>query len=358
MKKIFLILLSAVLLLSAGCGAQQPEPTEAVVPETTVPATQAPAEAPTEPPTEPVPVCVEALVQVADAPAILLLLNRGDSVDVVGEFDEQHYVVKTEQGYGLVEKQLLRFSGETAYEVWTGYTYSGAEVYSNYQFIGDPVATLGLNTQVEVLDELEYGYVVKTGEVSGFIPKESLSRNRIQYKSGGGGSQDGGDISLNFGGVVKLSVIEQTGEVTGQAEVLADGTQVILGYFQMGDCVSVVSEEGFAPAWEGYHTLYLDGFYAYMPMNLALASGEEAYTQWSGYSGYSACVYDTYLLLGESVALATNTQVTVLWGGGDYYVVSIGDDIGYMAVEKVGESRYATGGGGGGGGGDWTPPAL
>ena len=358
MKKVILILLAAVLLLSAGCGAQQPEPTEAVVPETTVPATQAPTEAPTEPPTEPVPVCMDATVQVADAPAVLMLLNRGDCVDVVGEFDEQHYVVKTEQGYGLVEKQLLRFSGEAAYEVWTGYAYSGAEVYSNYQFIGEPVTTLGLNAQVEVLDELEYGYVVKTEDVSGFIPKESLSRNYIRYKSsGGGGGQDGGDISLSFGGVVKLSVIEQTGEVTGKAEVLADGTQVILGYFQMGDCVSVVSEEGFAPAWDGYYTLYLNGFYAYMPMNLALTDGEEAYTQWSGYSGYSACVYDNYLLLGEGTAISTNTQVTILWDGGDYYVVSIGDDIGYMAVEKVGESRYATGGGGGGGG-EWTPPVL
>ena len=52
MKKLMIFLLAAVLLMTAGCGAKQPDPTEAQVPETTFPATEAPTEPPTEAPTE------------------------------------------------------------------------------------------------------------------------------------------------------------------------------------------------------------------------------------------------------------------------------------------------------------------
>ena len=360
MKKLMVILIAALLILAAGCNQQQPEPT---VPETTVPVTEEPTEtpteepteAPTEEPTEPVPDCVNAVVQVDNAPAVLALLSRGDTVDVVGEYDEDHYVVKTESGYGLIEKQLLRMSGEAAYEVWTGYAHGGAPMYGNYQLTGEAIQSLNLNTQVEVLDELKYCYVVKYGETVGFMAKGQVSRNKIQY-SGGGGGADGGDISLSFGGIVTLSAIEQSGDVTGTAEVLAEGTQVILGYFDRDELAPVVAEEGFAPAWDGYYTLYLNGLYAYLPQNLALMEGEAAYEQWSGYTGYSGAVYDSYLLLGDSKNVNLNTSVTVLWDGGEFYVVSINDAIGYMARDQVSPNRYATGGGGGGG--DWTPPAM
>lgn len=364
MKKMMIFLLAAVMLLAAGCGTNRPEPTEPTVPETTIPAaetpTEPPTEAPTEAPTEPVPTCVNAVVQVDDTPAILLLLNRGDTVDVVGEYDEDHHVIKTESGYGLVEKQLLRISGEPAYEAWTGYAYANAEVCANYQLTGEAMESLKLNTQVEVLDELKYCYVVKVEEIFGFVLKEQVSKNYIRYSSGGGnsGGTDGGDISLNVGGVVTLSAIEQSGEVIGTAEVLADGTQVILGYFNREELAPVVAEEGFAPEWEGYYTLYLDGMYAYLPKNLALAEGEEAYAQWDGFAGYNAVVYDTRLLQGDGVKIGVNTSVTILWDGGDFYVVNINGDVGYMAINLVGQNRFATGGGGGSSGGDWTPPAL
>ena len=363
MKKMMTILLAVLLLLTAGCVPQQQEVTEPTVPETTVPVTEEPTEAPTEEPTEepteaptePIPDCINAVVQVDNAPAILTLLNRGDTVDVVGEYDDDHYVVKTESGYGLIEKQLLRMSGEEANVVWTGYTYGGAPIYSNYQLTGDATQSLNLNTQVEILDELKYCYVVKYGETVGFMAKGQVSRNKIQY-SGGGGSADGGDISLGFGGIVTLSTVEQSGDVTGTAEVLADGTQVILGYFDREELAPVVAEEGFAPEWDGYYTLYLNGLYAYLPQNLALLEGEAPYEQWSGYTGYSGAVYESYLLLGDSKNVNLNTSVTVLWDGGEFYVVSINDAIGYMAKDKVSPNRYATGGGGGGD--DWTPPIM
>ena len=365
MKRILILLMAAILLMTAGCGAQQPESAEVPTPPTTVPATEAPTEppteAPTEAPTEPVPECVNAVVQVDDAPAILELLNRGDAVDVVGEYDEDHYVIKREIGYGLVEKQLLRMSSEPAYEVWTGYATRKAALYTNYQLMGEVQANLNMNTQIDVLDELEYCYVVKVGEESGFIAKAQVSKDYIRYSGGGGGGggADGGDISLSFGGIARLSVIEQSGEVTGTAEVLADGTQVILGYFDREELAPVVAEEGFAPAWEGYYTLYLDGLYGYLPQNLALAEGEESYIQWDGFAAHQAKVYDNRLLQGEGVQISVNTSVTILWDGGDVYVVSIDGDIGYMAKTLVGQKRFSTNrGGGGNSGGDWTPPAM
>jgi len=348
------------MLLTAGCNQQQPVPT---VPETTVPVTEEstktpteePTEAPTEEPTEPVPECINAVVQVDKASAVLTLLSRGDTVDVVGEYDKDHYVVKTESGYGLIEKQLLRMSGEGAYEGWTGYAYGGASIHDNYQLIGGAIQSLNQNTQVDVMDELKYCYVVKSGEIIGFMRKSQVSRNPIQY-SGGGGGADGGDISLSFGGIVTLSAIEQKGDVTGTAEVLADGTQVMLGYFNREELAPVVAEEGFAPAWDGYYTLYLNGLYAYLPQNLALLEGEASYEQWNGFTGYSGAIYDNFLLLGEGKNTALNTSVTVLWDGGEFYAVSVNDAIGYMAKDQISPNRYATGGGGGGG--DWTPPAM
>ena len=357
MKKWMTILLAALLLLIAGCIPQQQDPTEPTVPETTIPATEEPTEEPTveptEEPTEPVPDCINAVIQVDNAPAVLTLLNRGDSVDIVGEHDEDHYVVKTESGYGLIEKQLLRMSGEEAYTVWTGYTHGGAPMYGNYQLSGEAVRRLNLNTQVEVLDELKYCYVVNYGETVGYMAKGQVSRNKIQYSGGGA---DGGDISLGFGGIVTLSTVEQSGDVTGTAEVLADGTQVILGYFDREGLAPVVAEEGFAPDWDGYYTLYLNGLYAYLPRNLALLDGEAPYEQWSGFTGNSGAVYESFLLLGDRKNVNVNTSVTILWDGREFYVVSINDTIGYMAKDKVSPNRYATGGGGGGG--DWTPPIM
>ncbi|MEE1327295.1 MAG: hypothetical protein UHS47_01985, partial [Oscillospiraceae bacterium] len=102
--------------------------------------------------------------------------------------------------------------------------------------------------------------------------------------------------------------------------------------------------------------LYLNGLYAYLPQNLALLEGEAPYEQWNGFTGYSGAVYESYLLLGDSKNVNLNTSVTVLWDGGEFYVVSINDAIGYIAKDKVSPNRYATGGGGGGG--DWTPPIM
>ena len=285
-----------------------------------------------------------------------MLLNRGDMVDVVGEFDEEHYAIKTESGYGLVEKQLLRMEGEAAYEPWTGYAKGNTSFYENYQLMGTPKSTLGLNASCAILDELDYCYVARVGEEMGFIKKDEVSKNYIVYRPSGGGGADGGDISLSFGGANLLSLVIQSGDVSGTAEVIADGTQVILGYFDRDDDVPVVVEEGFAPEWEGYYTLYFDGLYAYMPTNFALMEGEEEYAQWDGFAASGARVYDNFLLQGEGKALTTNTGITVLWDCGGVYVVSVNGEIGYMPASMASQNRIVFYGGGGGQ--EWTDPVM
>ena len=118
MKRIALVLLCLVLLLTVGCAKQEPVATT----EVTTQPTTAPTET-TAPPTEPLPQTEEATILADHVPAILSILSRGDTVDVVGEYDEGHYVIKTEQGYGLVEKNLLTMPDDESYEAWTGYSH-------------------------------------------------------------------------------------------------------------------------------------------------------------------------------------------------------------------------------------------
>lgn len=376
MKKYILVLLALTLLLCAGCKKQEPVQTEAptTVPteptETTVP--------PTTEETIPVPELNMGSALVDETPAILDTLVRDDVVDVVGEYDEDHYVIKTDLGYGLVKKELLRLESEAAYEVWTGYAYWNAEVYDNLYLTGEPSQELKTNTKVEVLDDIGYCYVVRVEETVGFMNKSRLSQwpfsSRGGNSSDGGGSgggstgADGGDISLQFnGGMVLLAAIEQKGDVTGQATVLADGTEVVLGYFNRGEEIPIVAEDGFAENREGHVTVYLDGLYAYVPQNLVETEGAEAYEPWEGYSRWNGVVYDNFHLLGDPVdKLYSNVKVLVIGELENCYLVEVNEVTGYMSKDVVSKTRISTGGGssdGGGGGNadggaEWSPPAL
>ena len=377
MKKHLIVLLVFILILCAGCGKQAPEQTEATTPETTAPSENAVSET-TLPPetteeTVPVPEVFYGTAKVNKTPAVLSILKRGDVVDVVGEYDDSHYVIKTELGYGLVKKHLLRGEAEAAYETWTAYAYYNAELYDNLNLAGEPVQKLHQNAKVQILDDLGYCYVVQVEDVPGFMMKTRVAK--WPFSSGGGDSSsgggstsgDGGDISLQYhGGITLLSAIEQKGEVSGQGTILADGTEVILGYFDRGDDIPVVAEEGFADNWEGYHTVYLDGLYAYVPQDLVQNPDEEAYEAWDGYSRWNGVIYDNFQLLGEPTdKLYTKVQVRVIGELENCYIVEFNGVTGYMAKDLVSQTRISTGGGGsdsssggGGGGGDWTPPAM
>ena len=380
MKKYLIVLLALALLLCAGCAKEEPVQTEAPTVAPTVPAeTEEPTVPPTTEETIPVPQVNMGKALADKTPAILDTLMRGDTVDVVGEYDEDHYVIKTDLGYGLVQKNLLRLDSETPYEVWTGYAYWHAEVYDNLYLTGEPVQLLQTNTKVEVLDDIGYCYVVRVGELDGFMNKSRLTKWHIpgggSPSSGGdGGSStgaDGGDISLQFqGGVTLLAAITQEGEVTGQGVVLADGTDVVLGYFSRSEEIPMVAEEGFAENREGHATVYLDGIYAYVPQALVQAADAAAYESWTGYSRWNGVVHDNFHLLGDPIdKLYTNVQVTIVAELENCYQVEVNEVTGFMAKDLVSKTRISTGGGGGSyddggssggssGGGEWTPPAM
>lgn len=379
MKRIALILLCLILLLTTGCAKQEP----AVSTEATTQPTTAPMET-TAPPTEPLPQTEEATILADHVPAILSILSRGDTVDVVGEYDEEHYVIKTELGYGLVGKNLLAMPGAEAYEAWTGYSRWNRNVYDNYRLTGTPIQVLKTNTKIEVLDDLGGCYVVKVEDITGFMKLEDISKSVIRAQSsdddggsggggssgGGGGGQDGGDISLQFhGGIVLLSAITQEGSVTGKATVRADGTEVVLGFFDREEPVQVVVEAGLAEDWEGYATVMMDDLYAHVPETLIQRKGEEPYAQWDGFAKYNTLFYDNFYLRGEGKRLNTNTAIHVVADLDTCYLVSVEGSLGYVSKTMVSQTKIVTrstqteddGGGGssgGGGGQEWSDPVL
>ncbi len=362
MKKYLTLLLVLALLVCAGCTQQPPDPT--------VPSTE-PSQAPSEPteatdaPTEPteteppVPETTEVSLKANGTPVVLLTLSRGDVVELVGEFDETHNIVKAQDLYGLVEKRLLRTAAQEAYTPWTGYAYSSAPLYAHHQLQGEPIQTLTLNTTVEILEDLGSSYLVRCQDTLGCMKKSSVSASYITYSGGSSGGADGGDIELRQPTLGLLASVPQSGEVTGQATVLTDGVDLIACYLGTADPVLMVTEDGFAEPREGYVPVYLSdvGLIGYVPASLLKAAGDEAYTPWDGYANFSAEVYDNFYLLGDPMSKpAVNTAIDVVEELESCYVIEFNGTLCYMAKNLVSRTPLTVGGGDSGG--EWSPPAM
>lgn len=362
MKRLLAFLLCLVMLFVAGCTPAEPDPTEE--PTAATEPTEI-TEAPTEPseetePTEtepPAPETVGGTVLADRTAVVLTTANRDETVDVVGEYDEYHYVVKTEQGYGIIEKRLVRMDGGEAYVQWNGYAYSGAKLYNNYHLLPEGVQELAMNTQILVLDSLGDSCVVQVGETIGYMRLDEISHNYIQYTPGSG-SADGGDISLGDRGVTLLSsFVPQSGEVSGSAVVLADGAEIMLGWYDRGETAQIITEEGYAEAKDGWHAVYLEGLCGYIRQNLAAQEGAEPYAEWDGYAHSQAGLYNNYYLTGEPVTkLSANTSVHILCDLGNCYLVIAGDTTGYMDKGQVSETYITYSGSSGGG--EWSDPVM
>ena len=124
MKRITACLLGVLLLVLSACGTASPvaEPTASPAPTAETTATPEPTPSP-----EPTPTTSGAAVRVLKAPAILALLEK-DAAVTIEEAQEDFYLVSSDAGRGLVEKRLLVPESAGAYEGWTGYAQSGAEL--------------------------------------------------------------------------------------------------------------------------------------------------------------------------------------------------------------------------------------
>lgn len=344
MKRYITILLA--LLLLCGCAKKSPADTQPV--ETTL-ETMMPAA--TEPELE------YMTAEVDGIPAVLATLSRGDTVHVVGAFDEKHHIVKLDTGYGMVEKNLIRLEGETPFEAWSGYSYHNAEVYDNYRLAGDPVKKLASNAKVEVLDDLGYCLLVHHDGVDGYMKPEQLAKSPRGGGSGSGSSknngggagneggsdgnatgEDGGDIWLQASWeVTRLSVItSQQGEAAGKATVLADGTEVVLGYFDRGDRIPVVKQNSHGDQL----TVCLDGLYASVSGVYIRAEDAPDYKTWKGGSKYLAEIYGDFWMTGSPIdRLNANTEVTVLYELEHCYLVEANGVTGYIMKDMVMEQE-------------------
>lgn len=359
------VLCVMMLLLAAGCKNDAPA-------QTTAPATQptaAPTVPDTVPPTTVPPVVTEPPVTEPPAPSSLpglaltnhvvvihSFLERGAVIDIVGEFDENYHVVKTEDGYGLIEKLIVRLDGQEPYAAWTGYAYSGAKVYTGYHLPKDGVRDLGLNTKVEVLECFDDICLVQVDGAFGYMLLSTISTKHITYAPGNT-SQDGGDISLGYqGGISLLSTFVPTeGDATGTATVLVDDAELLVGWYDLGETMNLVTDIDFAEPREGYLVAYQDGLWGYVSANLVAYETEEPYTQWSGFAKGGVAFYDNYHLAGEpSQKLSVNTEIKVLADLGNCLLVSVGDTLGYMVSDSISTTRIVYNNQGG----EWSDPVL
>ncbi len=361
MKKLMIFLLIAVLVLAAGCDAKPkatvsttpaettpavttPEVTTTPVPTTTVPETTAP----------PVPDTTSATALAERTSFVITTLARDSQVEIVGEYNEDYYIVKLDQGYGLIGKRLVRLEGGEAYKQWKGYAHSNAKFYDNYHLIPGNETKLKKNTEVQVLEDLGESLLVQLGDTIGYMRTSEVSTKKIQSSNS---SNDGGDISLINPWVSVLStVVPQEGEVSGKATVLAEDAEVIYGWFDRDEQFQIIAEPGFLEEKEGWHRVYMYGLYGYVRPNLTAQEGAEAFQTWQGYAKKNAPLFDNYYLSGKQVKdLSVNTKVQVVCDLQWCYLVQIGEDFGYMAKDQISEKKIDTSSSGGS---DWTPPAL
>ena len=338
MQKRVIWLLLLLLLILSGCKKKLPAET---LPVETTPASET---------TEAVAPDLEyATAQINGIPAVLDVLSRGDTVDVVKAYDEKHIIIKLETGYGLVEKNLIRLDTVPAYESWTGYAYQGAELYDNYRLAGEPVRKLSADEEVMVLEDLGWCCLVEQNGSTGYMKQENLAKKPLTNNdrsstsdSGlpnadnydGFDGEDGGEISMHFAGRVTLlsMVTPQEGAVSGKAVVLADETLVILGYFDRGDKIPVVKQNTGGEIL----TVYLGGIYAEVDGTYVQTEDESEYISWNGQSQQIVSVYGDCWMLGNPIdRLNSNTVVKVLYELDNCYLIEVNGVTGYMRKSDI-----------------------
>lgn len=122
--------------------------------------------------------------------AYVRFINRNDSVKVIDE-DDSYYFVLESDGILYIEKFLIRFEDDGEYEQWNGYAQSKAPLFNNFWFYGDS-ESLSRNTEMVVLDDLGYCYLVDVAGTIGYLATDQVSTEKLKSSesSNNGGSSE------------------------------------------------------------------------------------------------------------------------------------------------------------------------
>ena len=355
-----------------------------------------------------------AQCRIDNAKVVFSELNRNDEITIIDEDDDFYYF----DNNGLVlaiEKTYVRTDNEEAFEEYTGYAYSGAEVFSDYE-LNDKIADLYKNDEVTVIDKIgkvllvdyegEERYMYQSDVSDSYIVtyyyvapvvEEPVSTPSYSGGGGGGGSYtppapvnpdppapstpadnffdianySNNFVTVNLGFVVSDNKTEfepndSYTEVNGK--VLLDGAITYITLCNRDEDIKVLEYDD-----ENVHVL-INGFVGLMKRDHVRLEEDETYDTWSGYAYGGSVVYYDYDLENKKESLYKNDEITVIDEiNGIYYVMLEDGTYGYMDESDVSETKLATYyyvapvveepvstpsySGGGGGGGSYTPPA-
>ncbi|MCR5136005.1 MAG: hypothetical protein K6C12_02745 [Oscillospiraceae bacterium] len=320
-----------------------------------------------------------------------VLLDRVGAVVKTYHLDEKVTVTEEKDGYCLlsdgclVERWLIRLESEKDPEERTAYAKSGGEtpLYDNPYLEGKPIRMLKADQTLSVKDE--FGQVLRvlveengdSKETAGYLAAgetRSTAGYGFDYGgaySGGGGSIDGGEISLTGytvnerkDGFILLASTTESGKNSAKerpARILAENTEGYACVFRRGDEVRV-TEKG----KEVSVLLLDDGTTAEVPTKLLFFKGDKTYKPWTGHARAGTVFWRnwrTHLEKGESLEI--NTELQIIGSFGDFLIAEKKNHtVGLVRTEQVSEkpvsvADYSGGDYSGSGGGDtWTPPAL
>ncbi len=386
MKRVFALLLSVSLLISiAACAKEAPQVDTPIITETTTETTAPPTteSLPTESETEPLPTepnWEPGQIKVNGIGVCFSAFQRGDQVVVLGTW-ENYYVIEGEIANLLIDSSFIRLEEEDIPEEYDAWAKHNTAVYGSAYCMGEPTATLAMNTQIKVLDGKDNWLFIQWEENTGYVMADQISNQYIYNGgnnsgggSGGSGSQDGTDVDIgglsaqgNLGGQIVL-----LGEYNGpdyeifdapvNGTVLSDNTD---GYLQI---LSRDEEVKVTDVREDAYSLLIGGLIGSVPRWAVRMGEEETYEAWTSYANGNTKAYTDIQLRNQLKGFYHNEQVQVVDVIDELgvYIVMIDGVFAYVEMAQLSQTTHPAGNGGGSGGENgssdndsgWTPPAM
>ena len=280
-----------------------------------------------------------------------------------------------------MNEDYIRLETEEPFESHTAYARNNRPVYGSVYMRNEPIARLGTNTKLTVLEAKNGWVFVEWTDGKGFMKEEDISTRKI---STGGGSNSGGssapadgtDVDVGSlsattlqGGVALLGAYHgpemEAGFEKCKGTILADEIEAYITVFGYGAEMKVVAYD------DAFCTVYL-GTDLMVKIPRAFVKLESDNTEEEFFAGYSrskAVVYKEYQCRSEYKKMGFNESVNVLYklpalshDGEEIYAVSIDGEVMYMLVSTVSQTKLKASSGSSssssGSADVWTPPQL